>query len=138
MTTDACVRAAGGVLWRHNPEGALEVALVHRPRYDDWSFAKGKQDPGETDEVTALREVFEETGLVARITHTLPPLDYVLPNGQPKVVAWFAMEVTGGSFVTNDEVDEMVWLHVDAAAQRLTQPTDGVLLELLGSLVGRD
>jgi 8-oxo-(d)GTP phosphatase len=125
------VHAAGGLLWRRNDEAVVEVALVHRPRYDDWSFPKGKRDPGETDEDTALREVLEETGYVARITHELPSLDYVLPSGQPKVVAWFAMEVTSGEFTVNDEVDQLVWLPMAEAAGRLSQPSDGMLLEVL-------
>jgi 8-oxo-(d)GTP phosphatase len=131
------VRAAGGVLWRRADDGSMEVAVVHRPRYDDWSLPKGKQDPGETDEVTALREVEEETGYVARIVMPLVPLDYVLPNGQPKVVMWFSMEVAGGTFEPNDEVDQLEWLALDAAARRLTRPTDGVLIELVGHLHGR-
>jgi 8-oxo-dGTP pyrophosphatase MutT (NUDIX family) len=130
------LRAAGGVLWRRNDGGPLEVVLVHRPRYDDWSFPKGKQDPGETDEDTARREVLEETGYVARITSELPALDYVLPDGQPKVVAWYAMNVVDGEFSPNDEVDALVWLPVTEAADLLTRPSDGVLLEILGFICG--
>jgi 8-oxo-dGTP pyrophosphatase MutT (NUDIX family) len=128
------VRAAGGVLWRHTADDVLEVVLVHRPRYNDWSLPKGKQDPGESDVDTALREVLEETGYTARITDVLPTLDYVLPGGQPKVVAWYAMEVTGGAFAPNDEVDELVWLPVPAATARLTRATDGILLTRLERL----
>jgi 8-oxo-dGTP pyrophosphatase MutT (NUDIX family) len=130
------VRAAGGVLWRRDPQGNLEVALVHRPRYDDWSFPKGKQDPGESDEQTAVREVLEETGYEVRVALQMVPLDYVLPTGQRKVVVWFSMEAVGGEFTPNDEVDRIEWLPPEAATERLTRGTDSVLIKLVAGLHG--
>ena len=122
------VRAAGGVVVRTGPDGP-EVLVVHRPRYDDWSFPKGKQDPGETDEQTALREVAEETGLVCRLGAPLPDVRYRDHQGRPKVVRYWVMHpTTEASFVPDDEVDEVRWLAPAAASALLSYDHDRALV----------
>jgi 8-oxo-dGTP diphosphatase len=122
------VEAAGGVVWRRY-EGDLQVLLVHRPKYDDWSLPKGKLDPGETFEQAAEREVWEETGLRCRRGVELEESHYVDGKGRPKVVRYWVMEPTGGTFAPNDEVDEVRWLPVGAAAARLTYERDRPVLD---------
>lgn len=122
------VLAAGGVVVRRGDHGGAEVLLVHRPRYDDWSLPKGKCDPGETFEATAIREVREETGYEVAVGDELAPTRYLDHKGRPKLVRYFAMEVRGGAFVANDEVDEIRWLAPDAARALLTYAHDRQLL----------
>ena len=121
------VRAAGGVVARERA-GQHEVLLVHRPRYDDWSLPKGKLLPDEPDEVGALREVEEETGLVCRLGAELPPSSYVDGRGRPKRVRYWLMEPIGGSFTAHDEVDEVRWLDLERAAELLTYDRDRAVL----------
>jgi 8-oxo-dGTP pyrophosphatase MutT (NUDIX family) len=125
------VRAAGGVLWRRGDAG-VEVLLVHRPRYDDWSFPKGTCEPGESFLDAALREVEEETGLQATVGRPLPEVTYVDRKGRPKVVRYWSMSVRSGTFAPNDEVDEVAWLSVIEARSRLTYARDGALLDQFG------
>jgi 8-oxo-dGTP diphosphatase len=130
----ATVRAAGGVLWRRSPSGEVEVALVHRPRYDDWSLPKGKLKDGEVPLLGALREVAEETGYAATVGRTLGSSAYeVLQNGRglPKTVRWWAMRAAGGAFEPGDEVDELRWLTPAAAERLLTAGRDVAPLRLL-------
>jgi 8-oxo-dGTP pyrophosphatase MutT (NUDIX family) len=124
------VRAAGGVLRRVGPDG-LEVLLVHRPRYDDWTFPKGKAIAGETDEETALREVEEETGIRATLGVELPSSRYRDARSRPKVVRYWTMTPESGSFAPHDEVDELKWLPVDRAEHELSYHRDGELLRAL-------
>lgn len=126
------VRAAGGVLWRRGDAG-VEVLVVHRPRYDDWSFPKGKCEPGESFLDTALREVSEETGLQAVVGRPLPEVSYVDRLGRPKVVRYWSMSVGSGRFEPNDEVDEIAWLPLGDARGRLSYPRDAVLLDRFGT-----
>jgi 8-oxo-dGTP diphosphatase len=122
------VHAAGGVVVRDGDQGP-EVAVVHRPRDDDWSLPKGKCDPGETDEQCAVREVEEETGLRCALGRELLPTQYVDRRGRPKVVRYWEMKVVGSRpFEANDEIDEVVWLPVDEAVQRLSYPYDAEVL----------
>jgi 8-oxo-dGTP diphosphatase len=115
----ADVRAAGGVVVR---DGL--VALVHRPRYDDWTLPKGKLDRGESFEDAALREVEEETGLRARLVRELPSVNYEV-RGRPKVVRYWLMEVESDEgFVVNDEVDEIRWVEPAEALALLTYDRD--------------
>ena len=93
------------------------VGVVHRPKYDDWTFPKGKARPGEADEACALREVREETGLVCVLEDELPQTRYVDSRGRPKRVRWWRMRPTGtGAFERTDEVDELRWLEPAEAA----------------------
>ncbi|GHD99910.1 NUDIX hydrolase [Streptomyces alanosinicus] len=126
---DTLVRAAGCVLWRRSPiSGDLEICLVHRPKYDDWSHPKGKLKHGEDALAGALREVAEETGYTAEPGTELQTLRY-LANGRPKQVRYWAAEAAGGRFTPNAEVDRILWLSPAAARSRLTQPRDRDLVE---------
>ncbi|WP_369214878.1 NUDIX hydrolase [Streptomyces flavofungini] len=125
------VLAAGCVLWRRSPaDGGLELCLVHRPRYDDWSFPKGKLKRGEEPLAGALREVEEETGHRCAPGARLPTAHYTV-QGRPKRVDYWAAEATGGRFEPNDEVDRVRWLPPTEARDRLTQPRDQRLVDAL-------
>ena len=133
---DTEILAAGGLVIDCGTSKP-RVLLVHRPRYDDWSFPKGKLDPGETIEAAALREVREETGLECRIIQKLATLryDYRTRNKgllRPKAVHYFLMErVSGDIHVPGEEVDRAEWFEVDEAAQILSYGQDIKLLALL-------
>ena len=126
------VVAAGAVVARKGPEGH-QVLLVHRPKYDDWSFPKGKQDPGEHVTVTAVREVLEETGVEIRLGRPLPPQLYAVSGGRAKKVHYWIGHVVGDDDVSgyqvNEEVDELAWFDLEAAKARLTYLDDIELLE---------
>ena len=132
MASGPTVRAAGGVVWRRDPAGALEVLAVHRPQYDDWTLPKGKLLPGEGDEEAALREVEEETGLRCELGPELPSSAYRDGHGRPKVVRFWAMRALGGAFRPHDEVDEIRWLSLPEAADALTYEGDRTVLAALG------
>ncbi|WP_319446983.1 MULTISPECIES: NUDIX hydrolase [unclassified Mycobacterium] len=135
------ILAAGAVLWRagDNEAGAAAplVALVHRPRYDDWSLPKGKVDPGETEPITAVREVEEETGFVSELGRRLATVSYPVEHrnrpggdielGTKRVVYWTARAI-GGEFTPNSEVDQLIWLPVKEAMKRLQYPYDRKVL----------
>ncbi|NEB76816.1 NUDIX hydrolase [Streptomyces sp. SID14478] len=140
------IRAAGCVLWRRSGpyEGelsykggggrwvadGLEICLVHRPKYDDWSHPKGKLKRGEEPLAGALREVREETGHTCTPGAVLPTVRYVV-GGRPKKVDYWAAEADHGTFTANREVDRIVWLPPVAARDRLTQPRDRKLVDAL-------
>jgi 8-oxo-(d)GTP phosphatase len=122
------VLAAGAVLWRSDGDFAVpEVAIIHRPRYDDWSLPKGKVDPGETEPVTAVREVREETGYIAHLGRRLAAVSYPVEQGIKKVRYWAARTVDG-SFTPTAEVDDLIWLPVPAAMERVAYPHDRKVL----------
>ena len=122
------VLAAGAVLWRPNGDAAApEVAIIHRPRYDDWSLPKGKVDPGETEPVTAVREVREETGYSSHLGRRLAAVSYPVEQGIKKVRYWAACRVDG-DFSPNAEVDELKWLPVTEAIEHLEYPHDRKVL----------
>ena len=120
------VEAAGGVVERDG-----RIAVVHRPRYDDWSLPKGKLDRGESFEQAALREVEEETGLRCTLGDELEPVRYQDNRGRPKLVRYWRMTVVGGEFAPNDEVDELRWVPPDRARRLLTYAHDRALVQSL-------
>jgi broad specificity phosphatase PhoE/ADP-ribose pyrophosphatase YjhB (NUDIX family) len=117
------------VLWRptDSTNPGLEIAVVHRPRYDDWSLPKGKVDPGETAPVAAVREVVEETGHHATLGRRLELVSYPIEAGVKKVYYWAARS-TGGEFTPGREVDELAWLPVADATKRLNYAQDRKML----------
>jgi 8-oxo-dGTP pyrophosphatase MutT (NUDIX family) len=130
------VRAAGGVVWRPDATG-IEVVVIHRPRYDDWSLPKGKLHPGEDDEAAALREVEEETGLRCELGPELPSTRYRDPRGRPKVVRFWAMRPLGGSLAPSPpETDEARWLPLAEAAALLTHEHEREVLAACGARGG--
>lgn len=133
---EADVVAAGTVAWRRAAGGGgIEVAIVHRPRYDDWSLPKGHQDPGEPITATALRETVEEAGLATRLGGRLPHTAYEVPGKGAKIVHYWAAEVLADhGFVPNDETDERRWVTPEQAAELLTYPHDRGLVEHLASV----
>jgi 8-oxo-dGTP pyrophosphatase MutT (NUDIX family) len=127
------VRAAGGAVLRPREGGGVEICVVHRPKYDDWSLPKGKLDRGETFEQAAVREVLEETGLRCRLRQELEEVRYTDSKGRPKLVRYWVMDVAEDTgFTPSDEVDELRWLELPAAAALLTYQHDQ---ELVASLV---
>jgi 8-oxo-(d)GTP phosphatase len=126
------VLAAGAVLWRRGGDG-VELALVHRPRYDDWSFPKGKTDSGESLPFTAVREVVEETGQVARLDAVLGDVRYEVVDGR-KLVRYWSAEARSGTFAPNGETDELRWLAPHDAAALLSYQHDRRILERFSTL----
>lgn len=116
-------RAAGGIVCRVG-EAGVEVLVVHRPRYDDWSLPKGHVDPGETLLEAALREVAEETGLVCEASDPAGIAEYTTGTGEHKIVHYWVMTVVGGEFVPNDEVDRITWATPDDAVELLSYDLD--------------
>ena len=130
------IRAAGGVLWREATtdlaDPAVEVAIIHRPRYGDWTLPKGKLATGESEVDGAIREVLEETGHRIRLGRALGETRYFKEQGgflRPKVVRWWAMEASGGGFTPTREVDDLRWVTLAEAHEALTRETDRELLE---------
>ncbi len=126
------ILAAGAVLWRPDEDGIDGVAdplvaVVHRPRYDDWSLPKGKVEPGETEPVTAVREVLEETGYASELGRGLVAVSYPVEGGVKHVRYWVARTL-GGKFTPNDEVDELLWLPAAHALKRLQYADDRKVL----------
>ena len=144
-TTVPVVHAAGALPWRERG-GRLEVALIHRPRYRDWSWPKGKLDPGESLPAAACREVAEETGTPVVLGVPLPTLRYRMPDGARKEVRYWAARVaTDADAAALDardlvlsapptEIDDVVWVSVPTAADLLTRPTDRKPLTVLSEL----
>jgi 8-oxo-dGTP diphosphatase len=127
--TDTPILAAGGLVIRSDEDGSLRVLVAHRPRYDDWSLPKGKADPGETPELTAVREVEEETGVRADVITPIAEIEYSVSGGRRKVVRYFAMRHRSETpFVPNDEVDEIRWLAPDGAARLVSYDHDRALV----------
>lgn len=132
------VFAAGAILWRKEKEQLL-VAVIHRARYNDWGWPKGKVDPGETLPETAVREIKEETGLTIRLGVKLGVQEYSLPNGKDKEVHYWAAKVTAkalklSTFKPSEEVAKVDWMTPDEARAVLSYPHDLDFLEKLEEL----
>ncbi|MGH7748418.1 MAG: NUDIX hydrolase [Candidatus Dormibacteria bacterium] len=125
------IRAAGGVVWRATAGGDRLYAVVHRPAYDDWSLPKGKLADGESEIEGALREVEEETGMSCRLDRLLGTTSYIDRKGRPKVVVYWLMQATGGTFEPSEEIDEVRWLPLADVQALLTYPRDRTLLGAL-------
>jgi 8-oxo-dGTP pyrophosphatase MutT (NUDIX family) len=127
------VRAAGGVVSRVSGDDGdgVEILMIHRPRYDDWTLPKGKAEPGEDDADCARREVEEETGLVCTLGRELPSVHYHDRHGRPKTVRYWEMEPipgAGRAFEPNEEVDELRWVPLSGAYELLTYAHDDQVL----------
>jgi 8-oxo-dGTP diphosphatase len=131
MTESAVVRAAGGLVWRRAPDGALEVVLVHRLQYDDWSFPKGKLHDGEDEPAAALREVEEETGLRCQLGAELGTTRYVDSKGRTKTVRYFEMTPGDGRLAPAHEIDDARWVAAGEAPAVLSYARDFRLLDAL-------
>ena len=130
------VRAAGGVVWRPR-KNHIEVALVHRPRYDDWSLPKGKLDDGETELDAAVREVEEELGARVAVGRRIGTVSYEVSAGRKSVTYW-AMRYVGGEFASGSEVDDVVWLRPKHAREQLSYAVDQRVLADFAALPTAD
>lgn len=133
------VLAAGAVCWRVNSKGKVKVLLVYRTQHRDVSLPKGKVDPGETLPESAVREIAEETGLVIGLGPPLGVVEYAMPNGRDKVVYYWSAEVSklaraNSTFVTNDEIESLHWVTLDAARTSLTYPHDIDIIDRFAEL----
>ena len=122
--TDDVVRAAGGLVRRRGQGGDVDIVLVHRLAYDDWTFPKGKLHDGETEEDAALREVEEETGLRCRLDRDLGLSSYRDARGRPKTVRYWTMTAIDGILAPAHEIDDARWLPLDVASATLSYPRD--------------
>ncbi|MFO7281023.1 MAG: NUDIX hydrolase [Thermoanaerobacterales bacterium] len=133
---EAEVRAAGGAVWRRAGR-RVEVLVVHRPRYDDWSLPKGKLEAGESFEQAARREVAEEAGVAVELGDELPSARYLDRKGRPKLVRYWAMRAVGDvSWRPTAEVDDRRWVALDEAEALLTYAHDRLLVRQLRDLSG--
>lgn len=128
------VRAAGGVVVRGRPD-ELEVVVVHRPQYDDWTLPKGKARSGESDQACALREVEEETGLRCELHEELGSTSYSDAAGRPKLARFWLMRPVGGELRAGHEVDDARWLPFDDALALLSYESDRDVLRSLRAAV---
>ncbi|KQY58375.1 hypothetical protein ASD11_01535 [Aeromicrobium sp. Root495] len=150
MAGERLTTAAGGIVWRKRPPGPhrrspdkspkVEVLVIHRPGYDDWTFPKGKPDPGEDLATTAVREIAEETGLRVRLGHPLPATQYRVASGDKRVSYWVARTVGTDHepFTPNREVDELRWVRTGEARALLTYSHDVELLDAFSALREKD
>jgi 8-oxo-dGTP diphosphatase len=122
------IRAAGALLWRESSELKIEIALIHRPRYDDWSLPKGKIEEGESSLRCAFREVIEETGITPQFGRELGSVEYKEPAGLKRVKYWAAKALTD-EFLPNEEVDEIKWLNTEDALSVATHESDRSIIE---------
>jgi 8-oxo-dGTP diphosphatase len=123
------VRAAGGVLWRR-AEGVVEVLLIHRPRYMDWSLPKGKAKSGESDEEAAVREIDEEVGVHAELGRELPSTRYRDSRGRPKIVRYWAVELPADAApYAGDGVSEVRWVPLTEASEQLSWDRDRAVVD---------
>jgi phosphohistidine phosphatase SixA/8-oxo-dGTP pyrophosphatase MutT (NUDIX family) len=145
MPSERIINAAGGVVWRKRAgtgpaEPRVDVLVVHRPSYDDWTFPKGKVDPGEALQTTAVREIAEETGLRVRLGAPLVQVTYPVAAGTKVVDYWCARAIGQGTaepFTPNKEVDELRWVGLREAGKLLTYEHDIAVLDDFRGLLER-
>ena len=123
----AIIQAAGAIVWRDNKD-KTEVAIIHRPKYDDWSFPKGKLEIGESLITCAHREVLEETNIQTEFGPFLGDIEYLTPDGKKQVSFWAAKAVSDNDFKPNSEVDELNWIDIKKVKDLLTLETDKKIL----------
>jgi 8-oxo-dGTP pyrophosphatase MutT (NUDIX family) len=130
------IRAAGGVLWREHG-GEVQVAVIHRPRHDDWTLPKGKLHDAEGELEAAVREIVEETGAEVEVGPDLGTVEYLVSRSgrtRPKTVRYWALRWSAGEFVPTDEVDALEWLGLAEAARRLSYGRDRQVLARFAAL----
>ena len=125
----ATILAAGAVLWRKSEKKKIEVLIIHRPKYDDWTFPKGKAEIGEPLIACAYREVLEETNIETAFGPYLGEVEYLTNDGKKKVSFWSAKVVKEKEFKPNAEVDQLKWVEVTKVKELLTLDTDRKILE---------
>jgi len=124
------IRAAGALLWRETTERTIEIALIHRPKYDDWTLPKGKIEEGETALQCAFRELIEETGITASFTRQLGTVEYEESGQRKRVIFWAAQCAKDASqFIANEEVDQLEWLSPELALSKATHESDQQMIE---------
>jgi 8-oxo-dGTP diphosphatase len=124
------IRAAGALLWRESNERTIEIALIHRPKYDDWTLPKGKIEEGETALQCAHRELFEETGIKASFTRQLGTVEYEESGQLKRVLFWSAQcALEASTFIANEEVDVLEWLAPDQALAKASHDSDRQMIE---------
>ena len=127
--------AAGGVIWRRDINNEVEVLLVHRPRYDDWSLPKGKLEEGEALISCAYREVLEETGLSIKLGPFIGSVEYYVPDGLKSVSYWSAsLAPDRSTFHPNEEVDQIIWLDLESAISQATRDSDKEILQRFAAI----
>jgi len=124
------IRAAGGIVRHFVRGGVVEIACIFREARGDWTFPKGKLDPGENFEQAAVREVHEETGLACLIERFIGTTNYTHRKGKPKIVAYYLMSPDDGQFAPTEEVDDLVWLGLEHVREHLTWQRDRELFDL--------
>ena len=125
----ATILAAGAVLWRKGEKKKIEVLIIHRPKYDDWTFPKGKAEIGEPLIACAYREVLEETNIETAFGPYLGEVEYLTNDGKKKVSFWSAKVIKEKEFNPNAEVDQLKWVEVTKVKELLTLDTDRKILE---------
>ena len=125
------IEAAGGVVWRSDTGGSIEIAVIHRPRRKDWSLPKGKREGDESMLECAIREVLEETGYECEVGDELVSSEYRHRSGRHKVVRYWSMRAVGGGFAPNAEVDDLRWVTIERARHLLTRDRDIAVAERL-------
>ena len=123
----AIIQAAGAIVWR-NSKDKTEVAIIHRPKYDDWSFPKGKVEPSESLIACAYREVIEETNIQTEFGAFLGDVEYLTPDGKKRVSFWAAKAINQRDFIPSSEVDQLKWVEVKKVKDLLTLETDKKIL----------